>query len=64
MFMTIKELQELLAKVPADQQDNAVLIFDKNDGTYHPLTLPREYDPKDKLSQLNPLLLEINGPEN
>lgn len=63
-ILTIEELIERLQQVPADQRFNPVLIFDKETGVCHPLTDPKKTLPADRLSEINPLLLEINGDKN
>ena len=57
----IKYLINELQKLPNDQQDAIIDVFDAKSGIYQPINKLQPYDPKtEKLSMINPLLIVIN----
>lgn len=59
--MRIKDLINELQKLPKDQQDATIDVFDAKSGIYQPINKLQPYDPKaEKLSMINPLLIVIN----
>ena len=59
--MRIKDLINELQKLPNDQQDATIDVFDAKSGIYQPINKLQPYDPKaEKLSMINPLLIVIN----
>lgn len=59
--MRIKDLIKELQKLPKDQQDATIDVFDAKSGIYQPINKLQPYDPKaEKLSMINPLLIVIN----
>lgn len=59
--MRIKDLINELQKLPKDQQDATIDVFDAKSGIYQPINKLQPYNPKaEKLSMINPLLIVIN----
>lgn len=59
--MRIKDLINELQKLPKDQQEATIDVFDAKSGIYQPINKLQPYDPKaEKISMLNPLLIVIN----
>lgn len=59
--MRIKDLINKLQKLPKDQQEATIDVFDAKSGIYQPINKLQPYDSKDeKLSMINPLLIVIN----
>lgn len=59
--MRIKDLINELQKLPNDQQDATIDVFDAKSCIYQPINKLQPYDPKaEKLSMINPLLIVIN----
>lgn len=59
--MTINDLLKLLNQIPEDERDNAIYILNHETGTSVPIDKIMPYDKGTKLSQINPLQLEINA---
>lgn len=59
--MRIKDLINELQKLPKDQQEATIDVFDAKSGIYQPINKLQPYDSKaEKLSMINPLLIVIN----
>lgn len=59
--MRIKDLINKLQKLPKDQQEATIDVFDAKSGIYQPINKLQPYDSKaEKLSMINPLLIVIN----
>ena len=59
--MRIKDLINELQKLPKDQQEATIDVFDAKSGIYQPINKIQPYDSKaEKLSMINPLLIVIN----
>lgn len=59
--MRIKDLINELQKLPKDQQEATIDVFDAKSGIYQPINKLQPYDSKaKKISMINPLLIVIN----
>lgn len=59
--MRIKDLINELQKLPKNQQEATIDVFDAKSGIYQPINKLQPYDSKaEKLSMINPLLIVIN----